>query len=67
MNTYEAVMNYDVDELADFILGIILETEDNMLNKLSMYGLEISVVQLDENIPHTQIVKDLLEDKYGDS
>jgi hypothetical protein len=64
---FDAIKEFDVNELAEFILTLIVDTENNMLNKLSEYGVEVTVVSLDPQIRHSQIVHDLLEEDDGDT
>ena len=66
MTRAEKIQSFDLDNLAWFIQTIIEGTEQNMLNKLAEYGLEVSVVTLDPSIRHAQIIADLLkEDNDG--
>lgn len=65
MTRYEKILTFDVDNMAWFIQTLLEETEDNMLNKLAEYGLEVSVVTLDKDIRHAKIINDLLEEQDG--
>ena len=59
MTRYETVRNLSIEDMAWFILTIIEDTENNMLNKLAEYGLDISLCSLDQRIRVAKIVKDL--------
>ena len=63
MRRLDKIRQFSANEMADFILTLIEDTENNMLDKLATYGLEVSVVSLDPQIRHAQILKDLLEDE----
>lgn len=63
MNRYQKIKSYDVDTLACFIYGIIAQTEDNILGKLSALGVEVSLCSLGEDIRIAQIKRDLLEEQ----
>ena len=62
MNTYEKLKEWPVEEVAWFVLTCITETENNMLNKLAEYGVEVSIVSLDPEIRHATLVRDLLKE-----
>lgn len=63
MNQYQKIKSYDVDTLACFIYGLIAQTEDDMLGKLSALGVEVSLCSLDEDLRIAQIKRDLLEEE----
>ena len=62
MNRYEQIKNFDIDNMAWFIQTILEETENNMLHKLSEYGLEVSLVTLDTEVRHAGILADLFKE-----
>lgn len=59
MRRYDKIKTFDIDNMAWFIQTIINDTEDNMLNKLAEYGIDVSMVRLDENLQHLKILNDL--------
>jgi hypothetical protein len=63
MNKYQKIKSYDVDTLAGFIYGLIAQTEDNILGKLSALGVEVSICTLAEDLRIAQIKRDLLEEQ----
>lgn len=63
MNKYQKIKSYDVDALACFIYGLIAQTEDKMLGKLSALGVEVSLCSLSEDLRIAQIKRDLLEEE----
>ena len=63
MNKYQEIKSYDVDALAGFIYGLIAQTEDNILGKLSALGVEVSLCSLGEDLRIAQIKRDLLEEQ----
>lgn len=64
MNKYNKIINMSPDDMADFILSVIMTNEDYMINKLSTYGIDVDIVQLDPEIRKASILKDLLEDEH---
>lgn len=62
MNRYEQIKNFSIDDLAWFIQTLLQTTEDNMLQKLSEYGVEVSVVSLEPSVRHASILADLLKE-----
>lgn len=62
MTRYEILQTLSIDDLAWFIQTIIEETEQNMLHKMSEYGVEVSLVTLDRDIRHAKILADLEAD-----
>lgn len=60
MNTYEKLKEWPVEEVAWFMLTLIIDTEERMLNKLSEYGIDVSIVQIDPELRHAAMVRDLL-------
>ena len=52
------------DAMAAFILTIIVDTENSMLEKLATYGLDVDIVRLDPIARQASILKDLLEDEH---
>lgn len=64
MNKYNKIINMSPDDMADFILSVIMTNEDYMINKLSTYGIDVDIVQLDPEIRKVSILKDLLEDEH---
>lgn len=64
MNKYNEIINMSPDDMADFILNIITTNEDYMINKLSTYGIDVDIAQLDPEIRKVSILKDLLEDEH---
>lgn len=63
MNRYQEIKSYDIDTLAGFIYGLIAQTEDNILGKLSALGVEVSLCSLGEDLRIAQIKRDLLEEE----
>ena len=63
MNRYQKIKSYDIDTLAEFVYGLIAQTEDNMLGKLSALGVEVSLCSLGEDLRIAQIRHDLLEEE----
>ena len=63
MNKYQKIKSYDVDTLAGFIYGLIVQTEDSVLGKLSALGVEVSLCSLDDDLRIAQIKRDLLEEE----
>jgi hypothetical protein len=60
MTRYDKIKEFSIDDLAWFIQTIIEDTEQNMLSKLSEYGLEVSLCTLDATIRHAKILGDLI-------
>ena len=63
MNKYQEIKSYNVDALAGFIYGLIAQTEDNILGKLSALSVEVSLCSLGEDLRIAQIKRDLLEEQ----
>ena len=59
MTRYDKIKTFDIDNMAWFIQTIIDTTEEEMLEKLATYGLEISHVTLAPEIRHAKIIADL--------
>lgn len=59
MSRYEKIKNFDIDNMAWFIQTIIEDTEQQMLDKLATYGLEITFVAPSSDIRHAKIIADL--------
>lgn len=57
MTLYEKIMTYDIDTLAAFIYGLIVETEEGMLQMLSNKGIDCSLVNLS---PELRIANNVL-------
>ena len=64
MNKYNKIINMSPDAMAAFILTIIVDTENSMLEKLAIYGLDVDIVRLDPIVRQASILKDLLEDEH---
>lgn len=64
MNKYNKIINMSPDDMADFILSVIMTNEDYMINKLSTYGIDVDIVKLDPEMRKASILKDLLEDEH---
>lgn len=64
MNKYNKIVNMSPDDMADFILSVIVDTENSMLEKLATYGIDVDVISLDPIVRKASILKDLLEDEY---
>lgn len=62
MTRFEKIKSYDEDTLAAFIYGLIAQTEEDMVAKLSSLGIEVSLCSLGEDARIAQIKHDLLED-----
>lgn len=45
MTRYERIMQMDIDEMAEFIYGVISTTEEEMLASLSRQGFEATLVR----------------------
>lgn len=45
MTRYERIMQMDIEEMAEFIYGIISTTEEEMLASVSRQGYEVSLVR----------------------
>lgn len=67
MTRYEHIMSYDADTLAAFIYGLIAETEEDMVAKLSMMGIEVSMCSLSEDVRIAMIKQDLMEEVTDDT
>lgn len=67
MTHYEMVKTLSIDDMAWFVQTIIEQTEQQMLDKLLEYGVEVSLVTLDPSIRHAKIVSDLEVDDGTDS
>lgn len=63
MNWYQKIKSYDIDQLACFIYGLIVQTEEDLLGMLSALGIEASLCSLSEDIRIAQIKRDLLEEQ----
>ena len=50
MTLYEKIIAYDINTLAEFIYGIIADTEENMLKMLSNKGINCSLVNLSPDL-----------------
>lgn len=59
MRRYDKIKDFDIDNMAWFVQTIIEQTEQEMLEKLSTYGLEVSLISLDPAIRHMKILADL--------
>ena len=64
MNKYNKIINMSPDAMAAFILTIIVDAENSMLEKLATYGIDVDVISLDPIARQASILKDLLEDKH---
>ena len=62
MTRYEKIKSWDVDALAEFIYGLIAETEDHMLGIISALGVEASLASLSEDVRIANIKYDLLQE-----
>lgn len=60
MTRYDKIKTFDIDNMAWFLQTIIDDTENNMLNKLSEYGVDVSLATLDPQIRHAKMLADLL-------
>lgn len=67
MTLYEEIMSYDADTLAAFIYGLIAETEEDVVAKLSMMGINISMCSLSEDVRIAMIKHDLMEEVTDDT
>lgn len=64
MNKYNKIINMSPDNMADFILSVIVDTENSMLEKLATYGIDVDIISLDPIVRKASILKDLLEDEH---
>ena len=64
MTKYDKIVSMQPDAMAAFILTIIVDTENSMLEKLATYGLDVDIVRLDPIVCQASILKDLLEDEH---
>ena len=62
MTRYEMVQTLSIDDLAWFIFTIIETTENQMLEKLATYGLDVNILSLDPQLRQKGIVNDLLKE-----
>ena len=60
MTRYEKIKGFSVDDMAWFILTILEDAEQGMLNKLAEYGLEVSVVTLEPELRKANIIASLM-------
>ena len=60
MTRYEKIKSLSVDDMAWFILTILEDAEQGMLNKLAEYGLEVSVVTLEPELRKNNIIASLM-------
>lgn len=67
MTRYDKIKTLAIDDMAWFIQAIIEDTEQNMLNKLSEYGLEVTLASLEPSIRHLKILRDLEVDDGPDT
>lgn len=67
MTRYEDIMSYDADTLAAFIYGLIAQTEEDVVAKLSMMGIEVSMCSLSEDVRIAMIKHDLMEEVTDDT
>lgn len=63
MNKYQRIKSYDPDRMAAFIYGLISDTEEHIVGKLSALGIDISLCNLGEEMRIALIKKDLLEEQ----
>ncbi len=62
MTRYEKIKNMSVEDLAWYSLTLIMDTEDQMLDKLATYGIDVDVIRLDPSVRHAVVVRDLLKE-----
>lgn len=67
MTRYEDIMSYDPDTLAAFIYGLIAETEEGVIDKLSMMGINVSMCSMSEDVRIAMIKHDLMEEVTDDT
>lgn len=75
MTVYEQILQYDVQQMAEFIYGLITSTEEQMLASVTKQGYKASIVSKMPQQRIECIIDDLLkevdgqllEDKNGDS
>lgn len=67
MTRYERIKNFDMDNMAWFIQTIIEDTEQQMLDKLATYGLDITFVAPSPDIRHAKVLADLEVDDGSDT
>ena len=68
MTLYEKILNYDLDDMAGHIYGLIAGTEERLLGNLSALGLDVSLATASEDVRIAQIKADLLQEvDDGDS
>ena len=60
MTRYEKIKSLSVDDMAGFILTVLEDAEQGMLNKLAEYGLEVSVVTLEPEFRKNNIIASLM-------
>ena len=66
MTVADRIRRMSDEELAEYSLTLIIETENNILDKLAVCGLEVDIVRLDVNIRLATLLRDLQkEDVYG--
>ena len=66
MSVYEQILDYSVEEMAEFIYGIIRSTEEQLLASVTKQGYNASIVSRmpDERIQ--TILNDLLQEVNDD-
>ena len=57
MTLYEKILQYDVEDLAEFIYGLISGTEERCLEMLHKNGIEASFVSI---APELQIAENVM-------
>jgi hypothetical protein len=62
MTRYDKIKDFELDDMATFIFGIIEGTEERILSSLSALGIDVSLCSLSTELRVAQIKRDLLEE-----
>lgn len=62
MTVYEKIIEYSIEELAEFIYGLVSSTEERMLADVTKQGYNASIVSIAPEKRIESIINDLLED-----
>lgn len=64
MNKYDKIICMSPCDMVEFILAVTVRSEEAILNKLSLYGIDVDVAQPDLSTRRALILKELLEEEH---
>jgi hypothetical protein len=62
MTYYEKILSFDIEEMAEFIYGVIATTEEEMLASVSRQGYEVSLVRVAPALRIAENLQRLMEE-----